>query len=129
MLPSAALNVCTIIAKNYVAYARVLAQSLAEHHPGGRLWTLIIDDFSRLHRPGARSRSRSLTPADIDCEPFTQMALRYSVLELSTAVKPWLLRHLMGETGGPVTYLDPDIKIYGSLERLDELADARTAWC
>ena len=53
------------------------------------------------------------------------MALRYSVLELSTAVKPWLLRHLMAETGGPVTYLDPDIKIYGSLQRLDELA-ART---
>ena len=28
----------------------------------------------------------------------------------------------MRETGAPVTYLDPDIKIYGSLERLDELA-------
>ena len=38
------------------------------------------------------------------------MAIRYSVLELSTAVKPWLLRYLMGETGGPVTYLDPDIR-------------------
>ena len=50
------------------------------------------------------------------------MALRYSVLELSTAVKPWLLRHLMAQTGEPVTYLDPDIKIFGSLERLDELA-------
>ncbi len=27
-----------------------------------------------------------------------------------------------GEDGGPVTYLDPDIKIYGSLELLDQLA-------
>ncbi len=48
--------------------------------------------------------------------------MRYSVLELSTAVKPWLLRHIMSETGAPVTYLDPDIRIYGSLNLLDELA-------
>jgi glycosyltransferase involved in cell wall biosynthesis len=115
------LNVCTIIAKNYVAHARVLARSLTEHHPDDRLWTLIIDDFERYLDP-AQEPFEVLTPADIDCEPFTHMALRYSVLELSTAVKPWLLRHLLRETGAPVTYLDPDIKIYGSLERLDRLA-------
>src|SRR5205823_6219498 len=45
VLASAAVNVCTIIAKNYLAYARVLAKSLREHHPASRLWTLIVDDF------------------------------------------------------------------------------------
>jgi glycosyltransferase involved in cell wall biosynthesis len=115
------MNVCTIIAKNYVAHARVLARSLTEQHPDDRLWTLIIDDFERYLDP-AQEPFEVLTPADIDCEPFTHMALRYSVLELSTAVKPWLMRHLLAETGGPVTYLDPDIKIYGPLERLDRLA-------
>jgi len=30
------MNACTIIAKNYVAQARVLARSYLEHHPGGR---------------------------------------------------------------------------------------------
>ena len=63
-----------------------------------------------------------LTPADVGCGPFMQMAITYSVLELSTAVKPWLLRQLMAETDAPVTYLDPDIKIYGSLRQLDDLA-------
>ena len=121
MLLCAALEVCTIIAKNYVAHARVLAKSLAEHHPDSRLWTLVIDDVSRYLDP-AEEPFEVLTPADIDCEPFTRMALRYAVLELSTAVKPWLLRHLLARTGGPVTYLDPDIKIYGSLARLEQLA-------
>ncbi|MBV9338360.1 MAG: hypothetical protein JO243_20935, partial [Solirubrobacterales bacterium] len=121
MLLCAGLQVCTIIAKNYVAHARVLAKSLAEHHPGSRLWTLVIDDFGRYLDP-ASEPFEILSPADIDCEPFTRMALRYSVLELSTGVKPWLMRHLIERTGGPVTYLDPDIKIYGSLQRLDELA-------
>jgi glycosyltransferase involved in cell wall biosynthesis len=121
VLASAAVNVCTIIAKNYLAYARVLAKSLREHHPASRLWTLIVDDFEGYIDP-ANEPFIALTPADIGCDAFTQMALRYSVLELSTAVKPWLMQHLMRETGGPVTYLDPDIKIYGSLERLAELA-------
>ncbi len=115
------MNVCTIIAKNYVAHARVLARSLAAHDPDSRLWTLIIDDFAGYLDP-ADEPFEILTPAAIDCEPFTHMALRYSVLELSTAVKPWLMRHLLDETGSPVTYLDPDIKIYGSLRRLDDLA-------
>ncbi|MGN6868485.1 MAG: glycosyltransferase [Solirubrobacteraceae bacterium] len=116
------MNVCTIIAKNYLAYARVLAKSLREHHPTSRLWTLIVDDFAGYIDP-ADEPFIALTPADIGCEAFTHMALRYSVLELSTAVKPWLMRHLMRETGGPVTYLDPDIRIYSSLERLAELAE------
>jgi glycosyltransferase involved in cell wall biosynthesis len=117
-----AVQVCTIIAKNYLAHARVLARSLERTHPGSRLWTLIVDEFDGYFDP-EQEPFHTLTPADIGCEPFIEMALRYSVLELSTAVKPWLLRHLMARTQGPVTYLDPDIEIYGSLERLDELAD------
>ena len=121
MLLWRALEVCTIIAKNYLAHARVLARSFAEHHPDGRMWTLVIDDFARYFDP-AEEPFEVLTPSQIGCEPFTHMALRYSVLELSTAVKPWLLRYLMDRTGGPVTYLDPDIRIYGSIARLDQLA-------
>ncbi len=93
-----AVDVCTIIAKNYLAHARVLARSFARHHPDGRFWTLIIDDFDGYVDP-ANEPFEVLTPAEIGCEPFIHMAMRYSVLELSTAVKPWLLRHLMGETG------------------------------
>ena len=116
-----AVDVCTIIAKNYVAQARVLARSFAEHHPEGRFWTLIIDDFADYIDP-AREPFTILTPADIDCEEFDDMAVRYSVIELSTAVKPWLLRHLMREVQGPITYLDPDIQVFGSLEELERLA-------
>lgn len=117
------LNACTIIAKNYLAYARVLARSFTRHHPGGRFWTLIIDDFTGRIDP-QHEPFEVLTPDEIGCEPFLHMAMRYTVLELSTAVKPWLLRHLMGITSAPITYLDPDIKVYSPLIRLDELAAA-----
>ncbi len=87
------------------------------------MWTLVIDDFSRYINP-AQEPFTILTPTDVGCDEFTHMALRYSVLELSTAVKPWLLRHLLAATGQAVTYLDPDIRIYGSLQHLDELAES-----
>jgi hypothetical protein len=115
------VNVCTIIAKNYVAQARVLARSFAEQHPDGRFWTLIIDDFDGFIDP-AQQPFEILTPSDVGCSEFGWMAARYSVLELSTAVKPWLLRHLLDLTAAPVTYLDPDIRVFGPLSRLEELA-------
>jgi glycosyltransferase involved in cell wall biosynthesis/SAM-dependent methyltransferase len=111
------MDVCTIIAKNYVAHARVLARSFAEHHPDGRLWVLVVDDYANHLNPDVEP-FRLLSPADIGCDPFPRMACAYNVLELSTAVKPWLLRYVLAQGAQVATYLDPDICIYGSLERL-----------
>jgi glycosyltransferase involved in cell wall biosynthesis/2-polyprenyl-3-methyl-5-hydroxy-6-metoxy-1,4-benzoquinol methylase len=119
------MDICTIIAKNYVAQARLLARSFIEHHTGGRCFVLAIDDYEGYIDPSAEPFS-IVTPAEIGCNEFEQMALRYTVLELSTAVKPWLLAHLLSEGRPAITYLDPDIRIYGSLERLDEMARAHT---
>ena len=45
------------------------------------------------------------------------MTAGYSVLELSTAVKPWLLRRSARRRGVErVTYLDPDIQVFDSLD-------------
>jgi glycosyltransferase involved in cell wall biosynthesis len=115
------MEICTIIAKNYVAQARVLAKSFAEHHPEGRCSVLVIDDYDGYLDPAAEPFA-ILTPADIDCDEFEEMALRYDVLELSTAVKPWLLAHLLDAGAPAITYLDPDIQIYSSLQPLEELA-------
>ena len=37
------MNGCTIIARNYLAQARVLAETFREHHPDGRFFVLVID--------------------------------------------------------------------------------------
>ncbi len=38
------VNACTIIAANYLSYARVLADSFLAHHPDGAFTVLVIDD-------------------------------------------------------------------------------------
>jgi glycosyltransferase involved in cell wall biosynthesis/SAM-dependent methyltransferase len=117
------MHACTIIAKNYIAQARVLARSLLEHNPGSRFSVLIIDGLDGLVDPAVEPFT-VLTPDEIDCEPFPRMAARYDVLELSTAVKPWLLRHQLRAGAPAITYLDPDIQVFGSLEELDRRARA-----
>jgi glycosyltransferase involved in cell wall biosynthesis/SAM-dependent methyltransferase len=115
------VHVCTIIACNYVAFARVLAQSFRAHHPDGTCWVLVIDELDGRIDPAAEP-FEVVTPADLGIEAFDQMAALYSVLELSTAVKPWLVRHLLNERGVErITYLDPDIEVHDSLEEVDRL--------
>ncbi|MGB8354142.1 MAG: glycosyltransferase, partial [Chthoniobacteraceae bacterium] len=116
------MNVCTIVARNYLAQARVLAASFQEHHPGGSFTVLIVDEISR--------------PPDLSDEPFEilatgeigldvaeihRMAMIYNVTEFSTALKPWLLRHML-RSSPQVVYFDPDIEIFAPLEDLAVLA-------
>ncbi|MET0602641.1 MAG: methyltransferase domain-containing protein [Baekduia sp.] len=114
------MNVCTIVAKNYLAHARVLALSLREQHPDSELTVLVLDGVDGYVDP-AQEPYRLLGPEDIDCEPFEQMVSSYSVIELSTAVKPWLLRKLLTEQDHAV-YLDPDIRVVSPLDEIRELA-------
>lgn len=114
------MHICTIVARNYLAHARVLAESFARHDPGGSCSVLVIDAA-----PGdpllAAAPFDALTPADLEIEDFDVMAGIYDVKELSTAVKPALLLHLLAQHDGPVAYLDPDIVIFSSLAELDQL--------
>src|ERR1035438_4592741 len=41
--PMATFSCCTIVARNYLPRARVLAESLRRHHPDVTLWVLVID--------------------------------------------------------------------------------------
>jgi len=115
------MDICTIVAKNYLAAARVLGESLREHHPEVGFHVLVVDATEGYFDPEAEP-FEVLGPDDIGLPDFEQMAGIYSILELSTAVKPWLLRHLLERSGdGRVMYLDPDIRLYG---RIDDVFDA-----
>ena len=115
---------CTIIAKNYLAYARVLARSLRQHHPGVPFYVLLVDEPEGLF--------------DAEAEPFTivrleeialprprEFCFRYDVLELSTAVKPFFLERLFARGHTRIVFLDPDVRVYRPLTML---LDERERW-
>ncbi len=114
----------TIIAKNYLPFARVLARSFLTSHPRSRFLVFVIDEWSGFIDPSIES-FELLGPKDVPIPEFDAMARRYDVLELSTAVKPWILRHLLQDPeAGSVLYLDPDIRIYDSLDELGQMCSS-----
>jgi hypothetical protein len=115
------MDICTIIAKNYLAAARVLGDSIREHHPEVGFHVLVIDEVDGYFDPGAEG-FEVLRPQQIGIPDFERMAGLYEILELSTAVKPWLLKHLLERSeDGVLLYLDPDIRLY---DRIDAVFDA-----
>lgn len=117
--------VCTIVARNYLAQARVLARSFADHHLGERLQVLVIDDVAGdcCHRDEPFD---VLGPADLvlGLRDMHEMALYYDVMELATALKPSLLLTLLERFGGrPVVYLDPDVMVFSPLDDLTDLVE------
>jgi glycosyltransferase involved in cell wall biosynthesis/SAM-dependent methyltransferase len=117
------VNGCTIIARNYLAQARVLAETFREHHPDGRFFVLVIDADGRVVS-GAREPFELVIPADLPFGEgeFERMAAIYDVQELSTAVKPTFLQYLLAGGLGDVAYFDPDIAVYARLDGISVLA-------
>jgi hypothetical protein len=110
---------CTIINRNYLSHARILAQSYAAHEPGGRFYLLVVDGLPDGALAGAGVTV--LGPDELALPHFYEMCFKYDVTELCTAVKPSLLRLLLNRYGEKeVIYFDPDILITRPLTELKE---------
>ena len=126
--PAAALPrkraACTIVSPNYLAYARVLAQSYLAQHPGQRFFVLLVAD---LHDP-APFLGGGFEPVmlhEIGLRDLRAEAMKYDILELNTNVKPAFMRYLLQQHAlDTLVYLDPDIFVYAPLEPVFAALDA-----
>ena len=122
------VHACTIIARNYLPFARVLARSFAAHHPDGRFGVLVIDDVDGTVVGGPGGEPFDVFHIDDlgqDVDELYRMASMYDVTELATALKPWFLEALLRMGAPSVLYIDPDILIARPLDRLARLAEER----
>jgi glycosyltransferase involved in cell wall biosynthesis len=110
----------TIVARNYIPFARTLCASFLKHHPEGRFFVLLVDQLDGAFDPG--KEQFELVQLDSINLPLGELFLyQYSILELSTAVKPYLLRYLLDEYSlESVLYLDPDLFITAPLATVYE---------
>jgi len=112
----------SIVSPNYRHYARVLMASLQRHHPEWDRFVLLVGGDA------ASVREESFTTVSLDALPLPhprQFCFRYTILELNTAVKPWMFEHIFALGYERVVYLDPDIFVFSPLAEL-EAAPAET---
>ena len=100
---------------NYLPQAMALLESSRKVYPDVDFYVLIIDGTSKEvpHLPTAHI----LLPEDLIIAPewLVQMRSYYDEMELATSLKPFLLKTLLDYDIETVTYLDPDILLFGEL--------------
>lgn len=116
------IAICTIISKNYLAYARVLTESFLQYNQA-EVFVLLVDKIDGYFDP----MKEKFTTIEIDTikeriPNFEQFCFQYNITELNTAVKPYFLEFLFEKFKlGKVIFFDPDILINGNLNYLFDL--------
>src|SRR6185312_3859629 len=115
--------VFTIVSKNYLHFARTLMQSVAQHAPNARRFVLLVDE-NRGELDLARERFEVVEFDELPLPEPRKFAFRYTILELNTAVKPWMFEWVFERVHADrVVYFDPDICLYRSPVELERMLD------
>ena len=107
----------TICSNNYLAYAKVLGNSLKSHEPDTPFYIFLCDEKkAEIDYTGLANEVIAL--AEIEPQFYT-LASKYNIIELNTALKPRVFQYLFNERKfSKALYFDPDIKIYNSIDNL-----------
>lgn len=110
----------TSCASNYIPKARVLATSVKKFHPEIDVHLLVVDAL-----PAGFSLEKEafdfITPAEnLGIPDFERWVFGHRIVEACTAVKPFMLQHLLKQGYERVIYFDPDIAIFSPLDAIFE---------
>lgn len=115
----------TICSNNFLGQAKTMFQSLERWHPEIKTYLFLAD------LPDQRIDYEFLLPAEMIVaddkiiDGFSDLVERYTVIELNTAIRPFVIRHLQKLHPGirKVIYLDPDLYIYNKLDLVSGILD------
>lgn len=124
------MNLCfaTIVAPNYLAYARVLRDSIARYAPQAQFHVLVVNRrVPEVQRAVEEARLQATYATELGLPDFEHLAYQYDLVEFNTALKPTFLKSLFGRGYEYVVYLDPDISLFHSPDPiLEALGQAET---
>jgi hypothetical protein len=117
--------VFTIVAKNYLAHANTLGDSLKATNPDLSFHVILADEAEGVLDPAAQ-RYATTEARSIGIDIYLDMAFKYDLVEFATAIKPYVFEYLFDRFEYErIIYLDPDILVYGSVAPiLDELNES-----
>jgi hypothetical protein len=116
--------VYTSVTKSYIPKARVLAESVKQFHPDWKFILLLSDSIPDKFDLSRENFDEILTLEQLPLQNRKAWTFGHSVVELCTAVKGVAAEFIAEKYHDEkIMYLDPDIKVFNSLEPLNQLLD------
>lgn len=107
--------IATVVATDFLAFARVLGNSIREHHPEIEFFALVADTATGESHDGPYCK---LTLDDIGIASRNERLFLYSKKAFLSSIKPDLMLHLLQQGFSSVLYLDADMLL---LDRIDDI--------
>lgn len=118
------IHVFTSAACNYIPKVRVLVESVKKWHPEWKIHLALSDELPASVDLSLEGFDEIHRASSLGIPDFIGWSFCHSIVELSTAIKPFLLKKLLErEDCAGVIYLDPDTVLFS---RIDEVVDATT---
>jgi glycosyltransferase involved in cell wall biosynthesis len=111
------LAIFTICSNNYVSMARILIASARRFHPEATIYLGLAD--VALPDKGFYPEDCVVLPVEkLDIPNIRSFLFRYDIMELNTAIKPFVFQHLLRLGHDTVLYFDPDIQLFSRLNQV-----------
>lgn len=112
----------TIASQNYVPQVRCLFESLRQYHPDARHLLCLVEE-DKDESVFTDLEAEVVLAKDILGDAFLDLAYNYSITELNTAVKPFVMTSLLDEGAQRVVYIDPDCYLFSPLVEVEALLE------
>jgi hypothetical protein len=108
----AGLCVCTIVSNTYRAHGEVLAGSVREHNPDADIVVINVE-------------ADPASALGLEERELLRLAAMYNAAAFACALKPYVIRRLIGDGADTVIFLDADIEVFAPLDLAVALASER----
>jgi len=113
----------TLITRDYHCFAKSWADSIRRVYPDSRVSICIADQASAAVKKVLDAYTVIELPriaeTKLAIENYARMAFQYTPFELTCALKPFVMRYLLGESK-KIVYMDADTQLYDRLDNVDE---------
>jgi hypothetical protein len=111
---------CTIVAKSYLSYARVLARSFCRFHPDLPFFVLLADEVDGYFDP-ADEPFQMLGLSELGIPRLERLRFHYMQQPLSYAATPYLLAHVLAGGFERAIFFKQESLVLGSLSPIVDL--------
>ncbi|HUL95337.1 MAG TPA: glycosyl transferase [Usitatibacter sp.] len=118
------LHIFTSAAANYLPKVRTLCHSLRRHHPEATVHVALADERPEGLRLEGEPFDSVIALGELGIPDWRPWAFQHDIVELSTAIKPFVLKRLLALPGcTKALYFDPDMVLFSRVDDILSLLD------